>query len=86
MNSSGDLFSKVGRFFKNSNFKNILNDLQMENLRKLVFRHIKLKLKSVNFVLITPFYVNYNLIYECFRNCMFVKNYTISEKLQHIQL
>jgi hypothetical protein len=44
-------------------------------------------------VLITPFYVNYNLIYECFRNCMFAKNYAflhfhraIREKLQHIKL
>jgi len=61
---------------KNSNFKNILNDLEMENLRKLVFRHqIKALNKSFNFVLITPFYVNYNLIYEYFRNCMYAKNY-----------
>jgi hypothetical protein len=44
-------------------------------------------------VLITPFYVNYNLIYECFRNCMFAKNCAflhfhraISEKLLHIKL
>jgi hypothetical protein len=36
-------FKKVG-FFKNSNFKNILNYFEMENLRKLVFRHIKFKL------------------------------------------
>jgi hypothetical protein len=40
MNSFDDLFQnfkKVG-FFKSSNFKNILNDLETENLRKLVFR------------------------------------------------
>jgi hypothetical protein len=49
--------------------------------------------KRFNSVLITPFYVNYNLIYECFRNCMFAKNYSflhfhraIIEKLQHIKL
>jgi hypothetical protein len=47
---------------------------------------IKALNKSCNFVLIIPFYVNYNLIYECFRNCMFAKNYAISEKLQHILL
>jgi hypothetical protein len=69
---------------KNSHFKNILNDLEMENLRKL--DQIKALNKSFNLVLITPFYVNYSLIYERFRNCMFVKNYAISEKLQHIQL
>jgi hypothetical protein len=34
---------------------------------------IKALNKSFNFVLITPFYVNYNLIYECFHNCMFAK-------------
>jgi hypothetical protein len=51
---------------------------------------IKALKKSCNFVLITPFHVNYNLIYECFRNCMFAKNYAflhfhraISKKLQH---
>jgi hypothetical protein len=38
-NSFGDFFQT-----KNSNFKNILNDLVMENLRKLIFTHIKLKL------------------------------------------
>jgi hypothetical protein len=45
MNSFGDLFSNFskGRFFKNSNFKNFLNDFEMKNLRKLVFRHTKLK-------------------------------------------
>jgi hypothetical protein len=46
MNSVGDFFEnfkEVG-FFLNSNFKNILNYLEMENLIKLVFRHIKLKL------------------------------------------
>jgi hypothetical protein len=45
MNSFGDFISNFekGRFFKNSNFKNILNHLEMENLRKLFFRHIKLK-------------------------------------------
>jgi hypothetical protein len=44
-------------------------------------------------VLITPFSVNYNLIYECFRHYMFAKNYAflhflraISEKPQHIKL
>jgi hypothetical protein len=44
-------------------------------------------------VLITPFCVSYNLIYECFRNYMFAKNYAflhfhraISEKLQHENL
>jgi hypothetical protein len=47
---------------------------------------IKTLNQSFNFVLITPFYVNYNLIYECYRSCMFAKNYAISEKLQHIQL
>jgi hypothetical protein len=29
---------------KNSNSKNILNDLEMENLRRLIFIHTKLKL------------------------------------------
>jgi hypothetical protein len=46
MNSFGDFFQnfkKVG-FLKNSNFKNILNDLEVENLSKLVFRQVKLKL------------------------------------------
>jgi hypothetical protein len=50
--------------------------------------HIKALNKSFNFVLITPFCVNYNLIYEvlfpqitCLR-----KKYAISEKLQHIKL
>jgi hypothetical protein len=45
MNSFGD-FLKIlkSKFLKNLNFKNILNDLEKENLRKLVFRHIKLKL------------------------------------------
>jgi hypothetical protein len=38
-------FKKVG-FLKNSSFKNILNDLETENLRKLVFRHIKLNSKQ----------------------------------------
>jgi hypothetical protein len=31
-------FKKVG-LLKNSNLKNILNDIEMENLGKLVFRH-----------------------------------------------
>jgi hypothetical protein len=46
MNSFGDFFQNIkkGRFFKNSNFKNILNDPEVENLIKLVFRHIQLKL------------------------------------------
>jgi hypothetical protein len=46
MNSFGDFFFNFKKVcvFKNSNLKNILNDLEMENLRKLVFRHIKLKL------------------------------------------
>jgi hypothetical protein len=45
MNSFGDFFKilKSG-VFKDSNFKNILKGLDVENLRKLVFRHIKLKL------------------------------------------
>jgi hypothetical protein len=39
------IMNSLGDFFQNfKNFKNILNDLEMENLRKLVFRHIKLKL------------------------------------------
>jgi hypothetical protein len=66
----------------------------MENLRKLVFKTYQIESlnKSFNFLLITPFYANYNLIYECFRNCMFAKNYAfhhfhraVSEKLQHIK-
>jgi hypothetical protein len=70
MNSFGDFFlnfKKVG-FFKSSNLKNILKDFEMENLRKLVFKthQIKALNKSFNFVLITPFYVNHNLIYEVF--------------------
>jgi len=34
MNSFGDFFQNFlkGRFLKNSNFKNILNDLETENL------------------------------------------------------
>jgi hypothetical protein len=44
MNSFVDFFKFYkGRFFKNLNFKNIFN-FEMENLRKLVFIHIKLKL------------------------------------------
>jgi hypothetical protein len=41
MNSFGDFFFQT---FKNPNLKNSLNDFEMENLRKLVFGHIKLKL------------------------------------------
>jgi hypothetical protein len=38
------IMNSFGDFFKNWSFKNILNDLEVENLIKLVFRHIKLKL------------------------------------------
>jgi hypothetical protein len=34
--------------------------------------------KSFNFLLITPFCVSYNLIFECFHNCMFAKNYELT--------
>jgi hypothetical protein len=85
INSFGYFFHKLKTvgFFKIQ----ISKIFWIENLRKLVFRHIKLKLltKCFNFMLITPLYVNYNLIYECFHNCMFAKNYAVSEKLQHIQ-
>jgi hypothetical protein len=66
----------------------------MENLRKLVFRHIKLKLLTkASISCLSHPSVSYNLIYECFHNCMFAKNYAflhVSQgykwKLQHIKL
>jgi hypothetical protein len=81
---------------KNSNFKNIMNDLEMKNFRKLDFRHITHQIKafnnSFNLVLITPFYVNYNLIYDFATACLwkfthfFILHGAISEKLQHIKI
>jgi hypothetical protein len=84
-----------GRFFKTSNFKNIFNDLEVENLCKLVFRHIKLKLltKASISCLSHPSMSITTWFMSVFRNCVFVKNYTflhfhraVSEKLQHIKL
>jgi hypothetical protein len=87
-------FKKVG-FLKIQISKIFWMTLKWKNLRKLIFRHIKLKLltKASISCLSHTFYVNYNLIYECFRNYVFAKNYAflhfhrdISEKLQHIKL
>jgi hypothetical protein len=89
------ILKKVGFFLKNSSFKNILNDLEVENLRKLVFRHTKLKLLTKTSIscLSHPSMSITTWFMKCFRNCVFAKNYSflhfhgaISEKLQHIKL
>jgi hypothetical protein len=76
MNSVGNLFSnflKIRFFLKSSNLKNILNDFEMENLWKLVFRHIKLKhlTKASISCLSHPSMSITTLFMKCFRNCVF---------------
>jgi hypothetical protein len=87
-------FKKVGSF-KNSNFKSILNYFEMEKLRKLVFRHIKLKLltnSSISClshpsVSITTWFMSVYAIACLQKNCAFLHFHrAISEKLQHIKL
>jgi hypothetical protein len=91
MNSFGDFFQN----FKNLNFKNILNGLEMENWLKLVFRHIKLKLLTKASILclshpsmsITTWFMSVFAI-ACMRKIthFFIFHRAISEKLQHIKL
>jgi hypothetical protein len=60
----------------------------IENLWKLVFRHIKLKLLTKASIpcLSHPSMSITTWFMKCFRNCVFAKNYAISGKLQPIQL
>jgi hypothetical protein len=92
MNSFGDFFFKI---LKNSNFKNMLNDLEMENLWKFVFRHIKLKLLTKASISclshpsmsITTLFMSVFTI-ACLRKIthFFTLHRAISKKLQHIKL
>jgi hypothetical protein len=90
MNSFGDFFPKSLKrwfFLKKKKFK-FQKIFWIENLRKLVFRHIKLKLltKASISCLSHPSMSITTWFMKCFRNCVFAKNYAISEKLQHVQL